>query len=271
MLLYLIVRSVLAVRPRNVLAVLDNDVGINLGLLVPKTFQNVLGAGHVAGLCIKRRSRNVGRHRIATAQLRVPHVAHLVPRVVRRRGLRVGNVTTVAVELTVLESLGNVLLDTNGTTSRIHNPRARLHLADKLLIEETHGASVERRIDGDYITARHKVLEVLDTLATNLLLGSIIKLVVVIVQQLLAVEGLEALQDTTANAANTKRTDHLVLDIVRVHGNLSDIPCAIHVLVVRRHKVADKDQDCHDSVLSDRSHIRAGHLVHTNFARVGRI
>ena len=44
-------------------------------------------------------------------------------RVVLGRGLDVPDVTTVSTKLPRLESLGNILLDDNGTTSSVDEPR----------------------------------------------------------------------------------------------------------------------------------------------------
>lgn len=62
----------------------------------------------------------MGDHGIAAAE----GVLGVAQRVVLGRGLGEPDVTTVATELTSLESLGDVLLDDDSTTGGVDEPRA---------------------------------------------------------------------------------------------------------------------------------------------------
>lgn len=126
-----------------------------------------------------------------------------------------------------------------------------LHLGDELLVEEAAGLLVQRAVDGDDIALGEHLLEVLDATAANLLLLLRRQGLVVKVQQLLAVKGLEAAQDTLANAADGDGTDDLVLQVVLVLRDLGDVPVTVLDLLVGRDEVADQGQDGHDHVLSN--------------------
>lgn len=82
--------------------------------------QDVLGTVGVADLSIDRGTRHVGNHGVTTT----PGVLGVAERVVLGSGLGEPDVTTVAAEVARLESLGDVLLDNNGTTGGVDEPRA---------------------------------------------------------------------------------------------------------------------------------------------------
>lgn len=132
---------------------------------------------------------------------------------------------------------------------------------------------MQRAVDGDDVALCEHLLEVLDATAADLLLNLGLQGLVIEVQQLLAVEGLEAAQDTLTDAAYGDGADDLVLEIVLVLSGGRDVPVAGLDLLVRRHEVAHKHQDCHHDVLGDRHYVRARHLGHRDTAirLVGRV
>lgn len=196
------------------LAVLDNDVFGQLRLTRPNVVQDVLSASRVALLGIERGARDVRSHRVTTTKLRVPHVAHSAPGVVSRGWLGERHITTVAIELAASKGIRNVFLNTDGTTSGVDEPRALLHLAYEVLVEEAIGAFVERGVDGHNVALRKHLLKRLDATAADLGLGGIVQLVVIMVQQLLAFERTQPTQNALANAANTNSTDNLAFEVV---------------------------------------------------------
>lgn len=116
---------------------------------------------------------------------------------------------------------------------------------------------MEWAVDGDDIALSQHLLEVLDATAANLLLllgrqGLVIK-----VQKLLAVEGLETAEHTLTDTANGNGTDNLVLEIVLVLGNLCDVPLTLGDLLVGGDKVADESEDGHDDMLGDGDNVGA--------------
>jgi len=189
-----------------------------------------------------------------------PWVLGVAERVVLGGGLGEPDITTVSTEVAVLERLGNILLDHNGTTGSVDQPRALLHLGDELLVEETARLLVERAVDGDNIALGQHLLEVLHTSAANLLLLLGRQRLVVKVEELLAVKRLETAEHTLSDAADSNRTDHLVLEIVLVLGHLSHVPLALDNLLVGGDKVADKGENGHDDVLSDGNDVGTSHL-----------
>ncbi len=81
-------------------------------------FDDSLGAVGVALLGVERGTRHVGDHGVAA----VPGVLGGAQRVIRGSGLREPDIATVSSEVTALQSLGNVLLDDNGTTGGVDEP-----------------------------------------------------------------------------------------------------------------------------------------------------
>lgn len=134
----------------------------------------------------------------------------------------------------------------------------RLHLADEVLVEETAGLLVERAVDGDNIALGEHLLEVLNTTAADLLLGLSAEGLVVEVEELLAVEGLQAAQDTLTDTADGDGADNLALEVKLVLGRLGDVPVATGDLLTGGAEVADEGEDGHDDVLGDGDDVGAG-------------
>lgn len=132
-----------------------------------------------------------------------------------------------------------------------------LHLGDEVLVEQTTGLLVQGAVDGHDITLSKHLLEVLDTAAANLLLDLGAQGLVVVVEQLLAVEGLQATQDTLANAADGNGSDDLVLQVEFVLSDGGNVPLAAGDLLVGGDEVADQSQDGHDNVLRDGDDVAA--------------
>jgi hypothetical protein len=110
---------------------------------------------------------------------------------------------------------------------------------------------VEWAVDGDDITLGQHLLEVLDSSAANLLLLLGREWLVVVVEELLAVEWLQSAEDTLTNATNSDGTHDLVLEVIFVLSDLGDVPVTAGDLFVSRNEVADEDENGHDDVLGD--------------------
>ena len=119
---------------------------------------------------------------------------------------------------------------------------------------------MERAVDGDNVTLRQHVLEVLDPPAANLLLDLGRQRLVVEVEELLAVERLQPAEHALADTANGDGTDDLVLEVVLVLGHGRDVPVAGLDLLVGGDEVADEDEDGHDDVLGDGNDVGARDL-----------
>ena len=117
---------------------------------------------------------------------------------------------------------------------------------------------MERAVDGDNVTLCEHLLEVLNTTAANLLLLLRAKRLVVEVEELLAVEGLQTAEDTLADTANGNGTDNLALEIELVLGGLGDVPVTTGDLLASGTEVADESEDGHDDVLGDGGDVGAG-------------
>lgn len=119
---------------------------------------------------------------------------------------------------------------------------------------------MQRAVDGDNVTLGEELLEGVDAAAANLglLLGA--QGLVVVVEKLLAVEGLEAAEDTLADAADGDGADNLALEVVLLLGGGGDVPLATLNLLVGGDEVADEDQDGHQDVLGDGDDVAAGDL-----------
>ncbi len=121
-------------------------------------------------------------------------------------------------------------------------------------------------VDGDDIALGEQLLESVDAAAADLLLDLRSQGLVVVVEKLLAVEGLQTAQDALADATHGHGADHLVLKVVLVLGHGRDVPVARRDLLVRRHEVAYQGQDRHHHVLRHRHHVRPCHLGHRDAA-----
>lgn len=218
--------------------------------------QNGLGAVGVALLGIQGSTRHVGDHGVSATK----GVLGVAQDVVL--GCRLGepDITTVAAQVAALEGLGDVLLDDNGATGRVDEPRAGLHLGNQLLVEQTARLLVQGAVDGDDVALGDELLQGIDAAAANLLLDLVRQRLVVVVEQLLAVKGLEAAQDTLADAADSDGADNLALQVKLVLGGLGDVPVTALNHLVGGDEVADEQQDGHDDVLSDGDDVGAGDL-----------
>jgi len=245
----------LAISLGSVISILDNEI---LGSVIVAsrevTLEDGLGTSGVALLGIDRGAGHMGNHGIATT----PGVLGCPERVVLWCGLREPHITTITVELAGREGFGDVFLDDDGTTGSVDEPCTLLHLGDQLLVEQASCLFVERAVDGDNIALSQHLLEILNTSAANLLLHLGFEGLVIKVQQLLAVEGLETAEHTLTNTTNSHGTDDLAFKIVFVLGNSCNVPVSSLDLFVGRDKVADEGEDGHDDMLSDGNDVAAG-------------
>lgn len=222
--------------------------------------EDSLGTVGVTDLSVNGGTRHVGDHGVTAA----PGVLGVAQRVVLGSGLGEPDITTVATEVARLEGLGDILLDDDSTTGSVDQPGTRLHLGDQLLVEETTGLLVQGAVNGDNVTLSEHLLEVLDATAANLLLGLGAQGLVVVVEKLLAVEGLKTAEHTLTNTADSDGTDNLALQIELVLGDSGDVPVAVADLVVSGDEVADQEEDGHDDVLSDGDNVRASDLSNSD-------
>lgn len=239
-----------------VTAVDDEILGAVVVLAGEVAGQDGLGAVGVALLSVEGSTRHVGDHGVAAAK----GILDGSQGVVGGSGLGEPDVASVAGEVAGLDGLGDVLLDDNGATGSVDEVGALLHLGDELLVEETLGLLVQGAVDGNNVAAGDELLERVDALGANLglLLGR--QGLVVVVEELLAVKGLEAAEDTLADAADGDGTNNLALEVVLLLGSGGNIPLAALNLLVGGDEVADEDQDSHHDVLSDGDDVGAGDL-----------
>lgn len=218
--------------------------------------QDVLDTLGVPLLSIERSARHVRHSGVAAAE----RALGVAQGVVLGRGLGEPDVTTVAAQVAGADGFSDGILVDNGTTGGVDEPRSGLHFGNELLVEKTPGALVKRAVDGDNIALRHHLLKVLNAAGTNRLLDISGEGLVVIVQQLPAVEWLEASQDALTDTANTNSTNNLALEVELVLGDGSNIPVARGDLVVRRDEIPNQGQDGHDDVLSNGDDVTASDL-----------
>lgn len=126
-----------------------------------------------------------------------------------------------------------------------------LHLRDQCLVKQASCLFVQRAVDGHNITLLQHLLQSVAPPAANLLLYLRLERLVVKVQQFLAVKGLQSPQDTLSDTTNSHGSDDLVLKVVLVLGNSSDVPLAAFNLLVSGDEVSDESEDGHDNVLGD--------------------
>ena len=95
-------------------------------------------------------------------------------------------------------------------------------------------------VDGDNITLSEHILKVLDTTAANLLLDVRPQRLIVVVEELLAVERLETAKDTLTDTADGDSANDLVLKVKLVLGDGGNVPLTVGNLLVSRDEVADQ-------------------------------
>lgn len=245
----------LTVGASDIVTIVDDEVLVSVVVATGEVaLENSLGAVGITDLGVDGGTGHVGNHGVAAA----PGALDVAQRVILGGGLREPDITSVASQVTRLDGLGDVLLDNDGTTSGVDEPRAwrvvlvseilcrfekwhltLLHLGDEVLVEQTTSLLVQRAVDGNDITLSEHLLEVVNTAAADLLLDLRGERLVVVVEQLLAVERLETAQDTLTDAADSDSSDDLVLQIVLVLGNGSNVPFAVTDLLMGRNEVAD--------------------------------
>lgn len=196
---------------------------------------------------------------------------HVAPGVVGRSGLDVPDVTTVPGKVAGLESVDNSLAVADGATGSVDEPDTLLHLLDGVGVDEAASRLVERAVDGDDVAAREELVEGVDALGRDSLGSLSGDVVVVEPEELLAVEGLEALEDTVADTATADGTDDLALEVIGVTGDLGDVPLVVDDLLMGGDEVADEDEHGHDDVLGNRDDIGAGDLSDSDLALVGSV
>lgn len=94
---------------------------------------------------------------------------------------------------------------------------------------------------------------------------------VVVVEELLAVEGHQTLEDTVADTTAADGADDLALEVERVAGDVGDDPVAALDHLVGRDEVADEEEDAHHDMLGDRGHVGAGDLKDLDLALDGGV
>lgn len=138
-------------------------------------------------------------------------------------------------------------------------------MLNEVMVKQAQRLLVQRAVDGDDVADGQHLLEALVARAANLLLGRLGQRLVVVVDEL-AVKGLEAAQDSLADAAHADGADRLALEVVLLLGDGRHIPVTALHLLVGRHKVAHQHQDGHDDVLSHGHDVAARHLGHRDAA-----
>lgn len=109
-----------AVGPGGIVTLVDNEVFRPVVEAAREVaFQDGLGALGITDLGIDRATGHVRNHGIATA----PWVLGIAERVVLGSGLGEPDVSSVASKVAGLQSLGDVLLDNNGATGSVDEPR----------------------------------------------------------------------------------------------------------------------------------------------------
>jgi hypothetical protein len=119
---------------------------------------------------------------------------------------------------------------------------------------------VKRAVDSDNITLGEHVLELLNTATSNLSLDGRGKGLVVVVEELLAVESLETTENTLSDTSNSDGSNNLALKVVRVLGNSGNVPVTGHNLLVSGNEVTDEGENSEDNMLSNGDNVGSGDL-----------
>lgn len=159
------IRSTLTIRLRGIITLVNNQILRSVVVLAAQVaLKDSLGAVGISLLRIKRGTRHVRNHGVSTTE----GVLCVAERVVLGCGLREPDVSSIAAEVAGLESLSNILLDDNGATGGVDEPRSYrlsvrpeargsteqtwLHLGNQFLVEQTAGLLVQGAVDGHNVT-----------------------------------------------------------------------------------------------------------------------
>lgn len=142
--------------------------------------------------------------------------------------------------------------------STAHTRRTLLHLGNQFLVEHAPCLLVQGAVDGHDITLFQHLFQSIAPPAANLLLDLRLQRLVVKVQQLLAIKGLQSPQNTLSDPSDSDGSDDLVLQVVLVLRDGSDVPLAAFDLLVGGNEVADQREDGHDDVFGDGNDVGAG-------------
>lgn len=121
-------------------------------------------------------------------------------------------------------------------------------------------------VDGNNVTLFHHILELFDTYTANFFRLLFTQRLVVEVEELLAVKRFKSAQDALTDTTNTNGTNDLVLEIILLLGDGSNIPVTSLHLLVGGNKVSNQYQDGHNNVLSNRDDITASDFGDRNTA-----
>lgn len=121
-------------------------------------------------------------------------------------------------------------------------------------------------VDGNNVTLFYHILELFDTYTANFFRLFFTQRLVVEVEELLAVKRFKSAQDALTDTTNTNGTNDLVLEIILLLGDGSNIPVTSLHLLVGGDKVSNQYQDGHNNVLSNRDDITASDFGDRNTA-----
>lgn len=121
-------------------------------------------------------------------------------------------------------------------------------------------------VDGNNVTLFYHILELFDTVTANFFRLLFTQRLVVEVEELLAVKRFKSAQDALTDTTNTNGTNDLVLEIILLLGDGSNIPVTSLHLLVGGNKVSNQYQDGHNNVLSNRDDITASDFGDRNTA-----
>lgn len=121
-------------------------------------------------------------------------------------------------------------------------------------------------VDSNNVTLFYHILELFDTVTANFFRLLFTQRLVVEVEELLAVKRFKSAQDALTDTTNTNGTNDLVLEIILLLGDGSNIPVTSLHLLVGGNKVSNQYQDGHNNVLSNRDDITASDFGDRNTA-----
>jgi hypothetical protein len=128
---------------------------------------------------------------------------------------------------------------------------------------------MERTVDGNDICLSEHLLEGFDSATADFFGGFSGELLVIKVEEFLAVEGYETSQDTFTDTSDTDGGDDFTLEIERVLCHFGDVPVTSCDLFVGRNKVADKSEHGEDDMFGDRDDIGSSDFSNEEFLLVG--
>ena len=123
---------------------------------------------------------------------------------------------------------------------------------------------MQRAINRDNIALRKHIFQLIHSPASYFFLHFWLQGLIIEIQKLFAVKGLQSPEDSLSNPAHCHCPNSLPLEVVFTLCDRRDVPITPGDLLMGRDEVADQHQNRHDHMLGHGDHVRSGDFSNSN-------